>query len=279
MIRVHPKTSELIAKTALRAIAAVVILTLVGIVGYVIVKGLAVIDRQFLLGQPRSMGREGGVFPFIVSSIYITVISLAVSIPLGLGSAIYLTEYRAEGWATRVIRFGIDCLAGIPSIVLGLFGFSFFVKFLNLSWSLLSGGLTVSLMILPFIIRSSEEAIRAVPQSYREVAFAAGGTKWQSVTRVVLPCALPGVMTGIILAIGKCVGETASVIFTAGTSLRTPQSIFDSGRTLAIHFYLLVRETGASDMAYGSAATLLIAILGVNFMAYYLMRRFLRRVS
>jgi len=111
------------------------------------------------------------------------------------------------------------------------------------------------------------------------VAFAAGGTKWQSVTRVVLPCALPGVMTGIILAIGKCVGETASVIFTAGTSLRTPQSIFDSGRTLAIHFYLLVRETGASDMAYGSAATLLIAILGVNFMAYYLMRRFLRRVS
>ncbi len=279
MTRMHPKTKEIIARMTLRAIAGVVILTLVSIVGYIVIKGIGVIDLKFLFGKPRSMGREGGIFPFIVSSIYITLISLAVSLPLGLGSAIYLTEYRAEGWATKIIRFGIDCLAGIPSIVLGLFGFTFFVKFLGFSWSLISGGLTVSLMILPFIIRSSEEAIRAVPQSYREVAFAAGGTKWQCVTRVVLPCALPGVLTGIILAVGKCVGETASVIFTAGTALRTPQSIFDSGRTLAIHFYLLVRETGASDMAYGSAATLLIAILGVNFTAYYLMRRFVARFS
>lgn len=279
MKRLNPKTQELLAKTALRLFAFVAVGVLVAIVGYVIFKGLAVINLEFLLGRPRSMGREGGVFPFIVSSIYITAISLLISIPLGLGSAIYLTEYTRETWVTRVIRFGIDCLAGVPSIVLGLFGFTFFVRFLNFSWSILSGGLTVSLMILPFIIRASEEAIRAVPRSYREVGFAAGATTWQCVTRVVLPVALPGIVTGIILAIGKCVGETASVIFTAGTSLRIPVSVFDSGRTLAVHFYLLVRETGANAMAYGSAATLLISILVINFLAYSLMRRFVARVG
>jgi len=279
MRRLNPQKAELIAKGVLLLFAGTAVVALVAIVGYVVVKGVWVINLEFLFGRPRSMGREGGILPFIVSSIYLTAISLLVSIPLGLGSAIYLTEYTTEGWATKAIRFGVDCLAGVPSIVLGLFGFMFFVRLLNFGWSILSGSLTVSLMILPFIIRSSEEAIRAVPQSYREVAFATGGTKWQSVTRVVLPCALPGIMTGIVLAIGKCVGETASVIFTAGTSLRVPGSIFDSGRTLAIHFYLLVRETGASDMAYGSAATLLISILIVNFFAYWLMRRFIARVS
>lgn len=279
MTRLHPKTQELIAKIVLSLLAGIAVTTLLAIVGYVVVKGLRVINADFLLGYPRSMGREGGILPFIISSFYITAISLLVSIPLGLGSAIYLTEYTKDSWATKVIRFGIDCLAGVPSIVLGLFGFTFFVRLMNFSWSILSGGLTVSLMILPFIIRSSEEAIRTVPSSYRDVAFATGGTRWQCVTRVVLPCALPGIVTGVILAIGKCVGETASVIFTAGTSLRIPTSLFDSGRTLAVHFYLLVRETGASDMAYGSAATLLISILVVNFFAYWLMRKFIARVS
>jgi phosphate transport system permease protein len=269
----------MIAKSLLRLFAATAVMVLLSIVGYVVVQGIRVIDTEFLFGQPRSMGREGGVLPFIISSVYITVISLSISIPLGLGSAIYLTEYTRESWVTRVIRFGIDCLAGVPSIVLGLFGLIFFVKLLNFNFSLLSGGLTVSLMILPFIIRSSEEAIRAVPENFREVAFAVGATRWQCVTRVVLPCALPGIVTGIILAIGKCVGETASVIFTAGTALRTPTSLFDSGRTLAIHFYILATETNATDMAYGSAATLLISILAINFTAYWLMRRFVARVS
>ena len=279
MRRLNPRAQQTIAKNILRLFTGVAVGILLAIIGYVGIKGLRVINAGFLFGYPRSMGREGGVLPFIISSIYITVISLVISIPLGLGSAIYLTEYTRETWVTRVIRFGIDCLAGIPSIILGLFGFTFFVKFLNFSWSILSGGLTVSLMILPFIIRSSEEAIRAVPLSYREVAFVTGGTRWQCVTRVVLPCAMPGILTGVILAIGKCVGETASVIFTAGTSLRIPMSLFDSGRTLAVHFYLLVRETGASDMAYGSAATLLISILVVNFFAYWLMRKLVARVS
>ncbi|OHB75760.1 MAG: phosphate ABC transporter, permease protein PstA [Planctomycetes bacterium RBG_16_55_9] len=274
-----PKVKQVIAKTILQLSAGIAVAVLLGIVGYVVVKGIKVIDAEFLFGKPRSMGREGGIFPFIISSIYITVISLLVSVPLGLGSAIYLTEYTRETWATKVIRFGVDCLAGVPSIVLGLFGFTFFVRFLNFSWSILSGGLTVSLMILPFILRSSEEAIRTVPKDFREVAFAVGATKWQCVTRVVLPCALPGIVTGVILSIGKCVGETASLIFTAGTSLRVPLSVFDSGRTLAIHFYLLVRETGANDMAYGSAAVLLISILVINFFAYWLMRRYIARVS
>lgn len=279
MKRPNPKIEQWIAKSFLLLFAGTAVAVLLAIVGYVLAQGIRVIDAQFLFGKPRAAGSEGGVFPFIVSSVCITAVSLSISIPLGLGSAIYLTEYTRESWVTKVIRFGIDCLAGVPSIVLGLFGLIFFVKLLRFNLSLLSGGLTVSLMILPFIIRSSEEAIRAVPQNFREVAFAAGATRWQCVTRVVLPCALPGIVTGVILAIGKCVGETASVIFTAGTSLRIPTSLFDSGRTLAIHFYILATETNARDMAYGSAATLLISILAINFCAYWLMRRFVAHVS
>jgi phosphate transport system permease protein len=181
--------------------------------------------------------------------------------------------------ATRIVRFAAECLAGIPSIILGLFGFITFVLYLKLGWSILSGGLTLTIMVLPTIIRTSEEAILAVPQNQRDVSTSLGGTKWQTVTRVVLPGALPGIVTGVMLSVGRCIGETAAVIFTAGSALPTPNSVFASGRTLAVHFYILATETDAFDMAYGTSAVLIIAILALNASAYYFMHRIVRKFS
>ena len=277
MKRVDPRVTEKFAVGGLWACALGTVGVLVLILGYILAKGIWVLTPSFFVGQASDMGRAGGILPFLVSTVVVTLVALAFGIPLGIGTAVYLAEYTNQGLVTRFIRFGVDCLAGIPSIVLGLFGFIFFVIYLDFGWSVVSGGLTVSLMIMPFIIRSSEEAILAVPRSFREAAYAAGATKWQVVAHVVLPGALPGIVTGVILGIGKCVGETASVIFTAGSSLRTPISLFDSGRTLAVHFYILVREGISEKMAYGSAAVLCIAILAINFSSYALMRWFLRR--
>ena len=150
------------------------------------------------------------------------------------GTAIYLTEYTREGWLTRVVRFGAECLAGVPSIIFGLFGFVFFVITLGMGWSILSGGLTLAAMILPTIIRTSEEAIRSVPAVYRDVSFSLGATRWQTVTRAVLPSALPGITTGVVLGVGRSVGETAAVILTAGSALQMPNSLFAPTRTTGI---------------------------------------------
>ena len=222
------------------------------------------------------MGRSGGILATIVSTLYLIVIALLFATPLGLGTAIYLTEYTREGPITRIIRFGTECLAGIPSIILGLFGFAIFVMAFGWGWSLLSGGLTLSVMLLPTIIRTSEESILAVPQEYREVSFSLGLGKWQTITRIVLPSALPGIATGIVLSIARSIGETAVIIFTAGSSLRFPKTIFESGRTLAVHFYILAREGISMPMAYGTAAVLIIVILVINLSAYLMMRYFLK---
>jgi phosphate transport system permease protein len=223
------------------------------------------------------MGRAGGIFSTIVGTLALTFLAILIATPLGVGSAIYLAEYTRENWLTRVIRFGSECLAGIPSIIFGLFGFILFVTKLGLGWSLLSGGLTLAFMTLPTIIRTSEEAIRSVPYSYREVSFSLGSTRWQAVTRVVLPSALPGIATGVILSVGRSIGETAAVIFTAGSSLRLPTSLFSSSRTMSVHFYILAREGISMANAYGTAAILIISILAINLLAYALMNKFLRK--
>lgn len=263
--------------TLIRLSALLAVAVLVFIVSYIIIQGLPVLSLDFLLSSPTKMGREGGILPSIVGTVVLTLLSVVIAAPLGVGTAIFLTEYTREGTFSKIVRFGTESLAGIPSIIFGLFGFLFFVIRLNMGWSILSGALTLASMILPTVVRTSEEAIRTVPDVYREVSFALGASRWQTVTSVVLPLALPGMVTGIILAVGRAVGETAAVIFTAGSSLRIPRSVFDPVRTLPVHFYLLAREGISLSNAYGTAAVLVIAVLLVNMSAYLVMNRIVVR--
>jgi phosphate transport system permease protein len=273
----NPRVEQKIVRAALWLFTFITVAILVFIVVFILRKGLPAVTWEFLSKNPADMGRSGGIFSTIVGTIALTLMALVIATPLGVGTAIYLTEYTFEGRLTRIIRFGAECLAGIPSIIFGLFGFILFVTKLKFGWSILSGGLTLAFMILPTIIRTSEEAIRAVPGSFRQVSYSLGSTKWQTVGRVVLPSALPGIATGIILSIGRSIGETAAVIFTAGSALRLPNSIFSSSRTMSVHFYILAREGISMSKAYGTAAVLVIAILLINLVTYYLMERFIRR--
>jgi phosphate transport system permease protein len=278
-MRISPRAGQAIARMVLWAMTIITVVILVYIVVFVLRKGLPALSWEFLSKNPVDMGKEGGIFSTMVGTIALTAGAILIATPLGIGTAIYLTEYTWEGPVTRVIRFGAECLAGIPSIIFGLFGFILFVTKLKFGWSILSGSLTLAFMILPTIIRTSEEAIKSVPQVYRTVSFSLGSTKWQTVTRVVLPSALPGIVTGVILSVGRSIGETAAVIFTAGSALRLPTSLFSSSRTMSVHFYILAREGISMTNAYGTAAILIIAILGINVLTYYLMNRFIRRYS
>ncbi len=275
-------TARITQRLAVAVLGGATLLTLVAlvyVVGFVLEKGLAVVNFDFLLSDSKDMGRAGGIFPTLIGTILLPLVALAIATPLGVCTSIYLTEYTLESRVTRIVRFGTDCLAGIPSIIFGLFGFIFFVMTLDMGWSILSGGLTLAVMVLPTIIRTSEEAIKAVPRSYRDVSYSLGATRWQTVKRVVLPNALPGILTGIMLGIGRSIGETAAVIFTAGSSLRIPHSLFDSTRTMAVHFYILAREGISTENAYGTAAVLIISVLLVNLAAYWTMNRFIAKRS
>jgi phosphate transport system permease protein len=276
-MRVPPKYTQALAVVVLGAATLLTLAVLVFVVVFILDKGLPVVNWKFLTENPQEMGRAGGIFPTVVGTIILPLVAIAIALPLGVGTAVYLTEYTLETKATRVIRFGTDCLAGVPSIIFGLFGFIFFVQMLKMGWCILSGGLTLAIMVLPTIIRTSEEAIRAVPNSYREVSFSLGATRWETVLKVVLPNALPGIVTGVMLSIGRSIGETAAVIFTAGAALRLPHSAFDSVRTMAVHFYLLAREGISNENAYGTAAVLIIAVLMVNTVSYWMMNRFIAR--
>jgi phosphate transport system permease protein len=277
--RIRPIYTQRMVRVGLWLMTIITLAVLFFIIIFILVKGLRVINFDFLFSLPLHMGKAGGIVSTIIGTIYLTALAILVATPLGVGSAIYLTEYTKENVFTKIIRFGADCLAGIPSIIFGLFGFILFVIKFGMGWSILSGGLTLAFMILPTIIRTSEEAIKAVPVSYREVSTALGGSKWQTVSKVVLPNALPGILTGVILSIGRCIAETACVIFTAGSSLRLPTSLFDSARTMAVHFYILTREGISMERAYGTAVILIISIIFVNFIAYWIMYRFIRRMG
>ena len=279
MLRLHPRTVQTLMKSLLWAMTGFTLLILVFIIVDISIKGLPQVTLGFLSHEPQDMGRAGGIFSTIVATAYITLLAILLAAPFGVGTAIYLTEYTREGWTTRIIRFGSECLAGVPSIILGLFGFVLFVMKLGLGWSVLSGALTLAIMVLPIIIRTSEEAIKAVPEEYREACYSLGLSQWQTITRIVLPSALPGITTGIMLSVGRSLGETAVLLFTAGAALRTPLSVFDSGRTMAVHFYILAREGLSMPNAYGTAAVLVISILAINLTAYTLMQRLMKRYS
>lgn len=257
------------------AVLTLAVLTLV--VGLIMVRGLPSLSWGFLTGSPENLGRDGGIFPTILGTIVLGLVSLLIATPLGVGSAIYLTEYTHETALTRAIRFGTESLAGVPSIIFGLFGFIFFVTYLQMGWSILAGGLTLALMVLPTIIRTAEEAIRTVPESYRNVSYSLGATRWQMVTTAVLPSALPGILTGVILAFGRAVSETAAVIFTAGTALNLPRSIFSPVRTMAVHFYILAVEGISLEKAYATGAVLIVTILIINVLATTLITRLVKK--
>jgi phosphate transport system permease protein len=278
-LRINPRTEQKIISYLLYFLTSIAIIVLIFILTVILKNGLPQLSLEFLTRNPADMGREGGILSTILATVFLTFIALLVATPLGVGTAIYLTEYTLEGRVTKIIRFGAECLAGIPSIIFGLFGFILFVNKLKFGWSILSGGLTLAFMILPTIIRTSEEAIKSVPPAYRLVSFSLGSTRWQTVTKVVLPSAIPGIVTGVILSIGRSIGETAAVIFTAGSALRMPTSIFSSSRTMAVHFYILAKEGVSMPKAYGTAAVLVISILVVNLLTYYLMEKYIKRKS
>lgn len=276
-LRIGPRTNQIIAYSILLLMTIITVVVLFFIILYVFKNGFGQLSIEFLTDKTRDMGKAGGIFPSILGTLFVTVVAIIIATPLGVGSAVYLVEYTRGGLIRRIISFGADCLAGVPSIIFGLFGFIFFVITLGLGWSILSGGLTLAVMIIPTIIRTTEEAIKSVPRSYREISYSLGGGKLDTIVKVVLPTALPGILTGVILGIGRAVGETAAVIFTAGSSLGIPTSVFSSTRTLAVHFYILAREGISMPKAYGTATVLIIIILAVNFVAYRLMHRFIAR--
>lgn len=265
-----------VAKVLIWTAALLTIGVMMLILFQVLAEGLPVLHPRFFLDSPKNMGREGGILSTIVGTFALTLVAIVFAAPLGVGTAIFLREYTRETRISRIIRFGTDCLAGVPSIIFGLFGFVFFVIFLNMGWSILSGGLTLAAMILPTIISTAEEAIKTIPYTYREVSFSLGGTRWQTVTRTILPSAIPGIFTGIILSVGRSIGETAAVILTAGSSLVMPTSLFSPIRTMSVHFYILAREGISMEMAYGTGAALILLVLIVNTAANWLLNRYIR---
>ena len=257
-------------------VAALTLAILVLILGFILIKGLPNISLEFLTESPQMMGREGGILPIIVGTIYVTLVSIIIATPIGVAAAVYFSEYAKKGKLINTIRFFTEVLAGIPSIIFGLFGFSFFVVFLGMGWSVLSGGLTLSLMILPTLIRSTEESLKTVPMPYREGSLALGATKWQTVVKVTLPCCKSGVLTGLILGIGRAIGETAAVMLTIGGSMMMPSSIFDATRTMALHLYMLASEGLSEEKTYATAALLIIIVLIINWLANFISSRMVK---
>jgi phosphate transport system permease protein len=268
--------TQSIAKFLIWVAALSTIAVMILILFQILKEGLPILHLQFFLDSPKEMGREGGIFSTIVGTAALTAVAIIMGAPLGVGTAIFLREYTKESKIGRMIRFGTDCLAGVPSIIFGLFGFVFFVIKLNMGWSILSGGFTLAAMILPTVISTAEESIKSIPYSYREVSYSLGGTRWQTVTRAVLPSALPGIFTGILLSIGRSIGETAAVILTAGSSLVMPTSLFSPIRTMSVHFYILAREGISMKMAYATGAALILLVLIINMLAQWMISRYIR---
>ena len=273
-----PKNSQRIMNAIFVCSGLITVLILIFIIGYILIMGLPVVNLEFIFSNPIDSGRAGGIFPMIISSIYVTLIAGIVSTPLGVGAAVYLVEYAGESKITKIIRFGAETLASIPSIVYGLFGLAFFVVSMGLGWSILSGGLVLAIMALPTIFQVSEVTISSIPSSYREGSYGLGATKWQTIYRVVLPAAIPGIVTGIILGMTRAISEAAAVMFAVGSALSVPISIFDPGRPLPLHLYVLATEGISLENAYGTAAVLVILVLAVTIIANFLIDKYQRQI-
>ncbi|MDD3493438.1 MAG: phosphate ABC transporter permease PstA [Candidatus Thermoplasmatota archaeon] len=283
----HYKVAKITEHVALGCITSTVIITaiLLGIILYfIVVNGAEAISWEFLTSPPRNLGREGGIFPAIMGTLMLVGGAIAFALPLGLGAAIYLTEYTKEGKITKIIRTGAELLNGTPSIVFGLFGVTFFVLYLGWGISLLAGQITLGLMVLPTVIRTTEEALKSVPYGLREGSLALGATKWQTVKKVVLPPSIPGVMTGAILSIGRAAGETAPILFTAAVFSQRflPNSVFDPVMALPYHLFVLttnVPGVEAETNAYGTALVLLLLVASLYLAAIAIRNRYRRSMK
>jgi phosphate transport system permease protein len=263
--------TQTVANVVITAVAAIVVIPIIFVVFYTVARGIRVINWEFLTQFPSDGMTEGGIFPAIVGTILLTFGTAIAAIPLGISAAIYLAEYATENRLTRTIRLAIVNLAGIPSIVYGLFGLGVFVLFLNMGTSIIAGALTLGLMTLPIVISTSEEAINTVPQEFRVVSYSVGATRWQTVRYQILPQATPGIITGVILGLGRAAGETAPILFTAAAFYvpQLPESMFDQTMALPYHLYVIATQVPGMplDIQFATASVLLFIVLSMILVA------------
>jgi len=277
----RPRSTQRIA-FALLALVTILIIVPVSLIVFIVIKeGYQAISIEFLTSMPRNGMREGGIFPALLGTIYLVTGAVAVSLPTGVLAAVYLTEYAKDTVLTRIIKLAIVNLAGVPSVVYGLFGLGLFVIFLNFGASILSGALTLAIMELPVIITSSREALMGVPRSFREVSLSLGASKWQTIRHVVLPYAVPGIMTGTILSVARVAGETAPILFTVAAFYLPdlPRSIFDQAMALPYHLYIISTQIPnmPKGLTYGTALVLIMLVLSMNLFAIVARTYFRRR--
>ena len=271
--RINKDLSNKIMLGVFRAAAYITTLVLVAIIAYVVINGLPHISLDFIFGWPQGVNAEGGIWPTIVSTVYVTALAMLICTPIAVLAAVYLAEYAKQGKVVELIRYAADALASVPSIVMGLFGYALFVEAMGLGLSMVSAALALALLMLPIVMRTTEEAIRAVPRYIRWGAYGLGATKWQVVSKIVLPSAFGRIATGIVLAIGRAIGETAVVLYTMGQAINLPISPLDSGRPMTVHLYLLANDGINMNAAYGTALLLMVIILAFNLFARFLSRK------
>lgn len=275
----HIRPAELFLQAVIYGAASVVAVLLLGIIGYVFVRGAPAVSWDFLTSVTSTLKRTSGIAGNLVNTLYVVVMTLLIAAPAGVGAAIYINEYAKPGRLVNLIEFTTEILSGIPSVLYGLFGMAFFGETLHLDYSLLRGALTLSLMVLPLIIRSTQEALRTVPESYRSGALGMGAARWYMIRTVLLPTAMPGILTGIILSVGRIVGESAALLFTAGSGRLLPglgngpaeglrelgAKVLESGGTLTVELYLQM-QNGRYDIAFGTGCVLIIIVLVINLL-------------
>jgi phosphate transport system permease protein len=270
------RTGETLLLMAIWGSAILTVSVLLLILGYILIGGLPHITWRFLTEPYFESTDEKGILPMIINTLYLVFLSLLIAAPIGISAAVYLTQYARQGRLVRAIRFATETLAGIPSIIYGLFGFAVFVSLLGFNYSLLSGALTLAIMVLPTMIRTTEEALLAVPVQYQEGSLAMGATRLRMIAGIMLPSAMPGILTAIVLSMGRIVGESAALIFTAGLVPSMPKDLFghvlSSGRTLTLHLYQLAMRGGSLDQAFATATVLLIIVFALNRLATLLAR-------
>ncbi|MBN1469331.1 MAG: phosphate ABC transporter permease PstA [Fusobacteriaceae bacterium] len=273
---------EKVITALIKLIGALTILPVVFIIGYIIVKGLPAISKTFLFSMPAEGMREGGIFPSIVGTIWLTVMTIIFAVPFGVFTGVYLVEYSKDNWVRRIINLTIVNLAGIPSIVYGLFGMALFVIALNFGTSLLAGSLTLSIMCLPVIITATREALLAIPNTLREASLALGATKWETTIKVVLPAALPGILTGIILSISRAAGETAPIIFTVAAYYLPflPSSIWEQAMALPYHLYVISTQVAKmpKEIMNGTLFVLVFITVGFNLFGAWVRIKFRKKI-